>query len=367
MPWPSNGTRAKSVLIAASIGSLLVASRSPGQAAHLAVQRTASQEPVELYQGPRPKHIELPECRRGSRTGDPKTCSTLRDGSEGWADVNFMVDPTGKPFEVTVIRSTGNKEVEAMAIKAIQASTFVPASLNGKPIESGLELKFKLLDQGLYYGAKREFIAAYETLVKAVNADDRAAADAAMQGLKITNLYEDASYGMATYLYAKKWGDETQQLDGLLRAIAEEKDAHFLPSNMFKLALRVSMQLQVQMRLYAEALATFEKLQKLGMDKDTAARLTPVVEQLKQLRSDDAAYEITGAMPEGNWHLHLFKRHFRAKVSEGYISQVKLRCEKHYIFFAFDPGLEYQVASKDGDCWMELLGAPGTRFELTQF
>ncbi len=72
-------------------------------------------------------------------------------------------------------------------------------------------------------------------------------------------------------------------------------------------------------------------------------------------------------MPEGTWHVHLFKRHFQAEVAEGYISQVKLRCQKHYVFFAFDPKLQYQVDSKDGDCSMELLGAPGTRFKLMQF
>jgi hypothetical protein len=47
---------------------------------------------------------------------------------------------------------------------------------------------------------------------------------------------------------------------------------------------------------------------------------------------------------------------------EGYISQVKLRCEKHDVYFAFDPNLQYQVASQDGDCWMELVGGPGLYF-----
>ena len=75
-----------------------------------------------------------------------------------------------------------------------------------------------------------------------------------MQRLKITNLYEDAYFGMATYFYARKWGDETQQLEGLQRAIAEDDQAHFLPGDLFKWALQVSLQLQVKQALYAEAL-----------------------------------------------------------------------------------------------------------------
>jgi len=75
---------------------------------------------------------------------------------------------------------------------------------------------------------------------------------------------------------------------------------------------------------------------------------------------------VFGQLSEGKWYLHLFKRHFRAVVSEGYIAQVKLRCDKGYVTFAFDPTLQYHVPDKDGDCSIELEGAPGTRFKLIQ-
>ena len=83
--------------------------------------------------------------------------------------------------------------------------------------------------------------------------------------------------------------------------------------------------------------------------------------------SDGSTYEVSGSITDTGWHLHLFKRHFRAVVSEGYISQVKLRCAKNYRYFAFDPTLQYEINSKDGDCAIALDGAPGTQFKLTQF
>jgi hypothetical protein len=46
---------------------------------------------------------------------------------------------------------------------------------------------------------------------------------------------------------------------------------------------------------------------------------------------------------------------------------VKLRCQKHYVSFDFDPNLQYDVASKDGECEMEMIGTPGTRLKLMQF
>src|SRR5882724_13069905 len=45
-------------------------------------------------------------------------------------------------------------------------------------------------------------------------------------------------------------------------------------------------------------------------------------------------------------------------------SQIKLRCDKKYVFFQFDPALEYKVADKYGKCFIEVVGDPETKFEL---
>lgn len=152
---------------------------------------------------------------------------------------------------------------------------------------------------------------------------------------EITNLYEEAYYGRASYLFAKQWGDWQQQLDGLARAIAEEDRAQYLPA---------------------------------GIAADVAAALKPVLANLDRLRTDATAYAIDGRMrPDGSWHLHLFKRHFQVKVAAGCVAQVKLRCQKKYLGFALDPGLHYEINGKDGDCWMELDGSPDASFQLIQF
>ena len=220
---------------------------------------------------------------------------------------------------------------------------------------------------GTNSGASGPFVREYKPLMSAINSADRAAADAALGKLKIGNLYEDAYFGLATYNYATKWGDESQQLEGLRRAIAEESVAHYLPKDLFQSALIARMKLELNAHEYAEVMTTWKRLEKSGVDKDTESRVLPVIDKLQKLRSDDSAYEVTGRMPAGSWFLHLFKRHFQAVVSEGFISQVKLRCDKRYVYFTFDPKLQYEVASADGKCSVELEGAPGTKFKLVQF
>jgi len=313
--------------------------------------------PIELFTAPRPKKIDM------------ENFPSSESNNEGWVELAFMVDTSGKAFDVTVVQSTGNPTFEKVALKSMEHSTFEPGKLNGTPVESGLEMKYLFKDWRNQQspGANPAFIRTYKALEAALNSDDRAAADEALQKLKIANLYEDAYFGIATYQYAAKYGNEQQQLAALRRAIAREDYARYLPRDLFKFALYNCMQLELKDRQYAEALATWKRLQKTSIDKTSAARIRETIAKVEKIRTDDSGYAVAGQITDSNWYLHLFKRHFQAEVSEGYISEVRLRCDTRHWFFPFDSRLQYEINSKDGECSIELLGTPGTQFKLLQF
>jgi len=317
----------------------------------------AQRVPVELFTAPQAKKIDMESFPHSELD------------REGWVELAFMVDKGGKPFEVTVIRSTGNPTFEKVAVRSIEHSTFEPAMLNGAPIESGTEMKYLFKNARFEQspGAQPGFVKYYKALGKAVTSGDRTAADEAMQKLQVTNLYEDAYFGVASYLYATKFGNEEQQLEGLRRAIAREDTAHYLPRDLFRFALFNCMQLEVKHLQYAEAETTWKRMQKVNLDKDTYERLQRQVAKLETIRNDDTTYSVPGQISDKNWYLHLFKRRFMAEVHSGYISEVRLRCDKRYWFFHFDPALHYEINRNDGQCSIELVGAPGTQFKLMQF
>jgi hypothetical protein len=68
----------------------------------------------------------------------------------------------------------------------------------------------------------------------------------------------------------------------------------------------------------------------------------------------------------GSWGVQLFRRHFSVTAATGAVSQVKLKCTRGLVSFAFDPALTYHVMEKYGECRLELEGAPGTQITLTQ-
>ena len=315
-----------------------------------------------MFKGPRIKHIgvDFPSCLR--RLGDSTPCGEDEHSSEGaWTYFAFMIDPHGKPFEIAVTRSSGSRAFDKSATALIERASFEPATLDGKPIESSYELKV-VKDTGAV--ARPEFVSAYRKLLADIDWGDKDGALEALKSLNPRNLYEDAYTGLASYAYAYRWGTEAQQIAGLTRGIAREERDHYLPRGKLEEALLACIKLEVKAHEYGEALADWKRLEKL--DKAAAAQSKPLIDAIEKLRSDGIPYEIAAEMPEGNWHLHLFKRHFRAAVSDGLISQVKLRCEKKFLYFTFDPTLQYEVGG-NGECMVELDGTPGTHFKFVQF
>ena len=58
------------------------------------------------------------------------------EGGEGWVILNLMVDPEGKPYEATVVESTGNPALEKAALEAPRVALRT-GPMNGTPIDAG--------------------------------------------------------------------------------------------------------------------------------------------------------------------------------------------------------------------------------------
>jgi hypothetical protein len=140
----------------------------------------------------------------------------------------------------------------------------------------------------------------------------------------------------------------------------------FLPADTFRAALLECLKLQLKARHFAEALETWKRLEKTGVDQDTAAQIRSLIDRVEKTRTDDSTYAVSEILPDGQWHLRLFKRHFQVVVKEGAIARIKLRCDRGYVAFPLDPAMQYQVADRSGECDIELDGTPGTRFDLLQ-
>jgi len=323
-----------------------------------AVQGQGDAAALEVFQGPARKDMKVPYYPRSRR----------QDGTEGWVQLHFMIDPQGQPYEIAVTDSTGDSAFEESAVRAVERSTFEPASLDGRPIDAGYNLKisFALESEGSP-GARPAFVRDYRRTVAAIESGDREEAQARLAGLEVRNLYEDAYLNVARYWYYKSWGDRLQRLGALRRAVAHEQEQKYQPEDVFRWALLTKFALEVDLQDFGAALDTARLLETQDLNREQTAALEATVANIRELEHDDRSFAVSGYTGAGtSWFITLLKRHFYIDQVDGEIAEIKLRCDRDYVLFRYDPTLEYQVSEAQGECHMEVVGDPGTTFRLVQ-
>jgi TonB family protein len=70
------------------------------------------------------EHFQPPRVKYVNQNDYPY--AEIQKYGEGWVNLGFMVDPKGKPFEITVLASTGNKTFEQEAVRTLEHATFDP-------------------------------------------------------------------------------------------------------------------------------------------------------------------------------------------------------------------------------------------------
>ncbi len=312
---------------------------------------------VETYTPPERTEMRMPEY----------PSRALSRGMEGYVVVNLMVAPDGSPYEITVSESS-NRIFERAAIRSVEGSEFTPAMMGDDAIDAGLVhmLTFSLSDSPR---PRREFANRYKAVLASVAADDRARAGKdveRLQQMDITNNKEHAMLHLGLYQFYLKWGDSRQRLEAL-KGVTSRLNSSFLNPDVLRRSLLAKFSLQTELKDFGGALKTYELIKAEDMDPAVADRLAATVASIQELKTDDRACSVEGEIPKHySWFFSLFKNTFQITDVVGDIAEIKLRCERKYVSFRFDPDLEYSVSDEAGACGLELLGDPETTFKFVQ-
>jgi hypothetical protein len=124
--------------------------------------------------------------------------------------------------------------------------------------------------------------------------------------------------------------------------------------------------LEVKTQDYSGALNTWSKLEPRTPEENRAA-LVAIVNQIKALQSSTTPVRRSLNIGQrGYVTTTLFRNHFGIDITSGSVSEIKLRCQKQYLFFAYEPGIEYSIGNAKDQCSIQIVGDPGTAFSLTQ-
>jgi protein TonB len=98
-------------------------------------------QPSPPVSGAEQAHVEAPASPKRNITPRYPRSSRLR-GEEGLVRLELTIDAFGAVAGVSVAVSSGFKELDQAAVRAVKAAIFNPASRNGRNIESTIGLTF---------------------------------------------------------------------------------------------------------------------------------------------------------------------------------------------------------------------------------
>lgn len=290
---------------------------------------------------------------------------------EGYTIFNFMIGTDGVPFDPVVLYST-DPVFEAPSLEAIQQLKYEPALLDGKPVEASHHYKFTF--QMKNAASPRDHFMRTERFFRDAMSEgdlDKAAEyHAKLMAISADNIYERGIANFAGYYLAREKKDTRAQYGFLTAAMAFHKNEGasrpFLPKESEPLARAELFRIQTELKLYAEAAATFRLMRRSG--DEAVATLRPFYQEIHKLATSESGYQLEGELSSGGIRsIGLLKPSFYVNTAKGKLVELKLHCTAKHKVFAYIEDSQYEVPDSWGRCELILVGDPGSEFALVQF
>ncbi|GAB3029487.1 hypothetical protein GCM10027098_28240 [Bowmanella dokdonensis] len=290
-----------------------------------------------------------------------------KSGKEGWVRLSYVIRADGSVDNLIVEDSSGERDFEREAMRAIRQWTYEPAVQDGKPIEqcqNKVQMDFAL--QKGPEGVTRRFLSRARKIQDALENGQLDAARVQLDLIKDSpkwNLYEDAWYWMLDARYQEHKGNEKAELVSIGRALMSER----LPEpNRLYLAQR-RFQLEVASNRLADALETFERIEQLDQDGEVTAVLRPYAKQLRQILDGEELVVVDGNIGQRlTWQHKLSRSQFSLVDNEGDLESVEVRCQNQYSTYKAVTDVIWKIPPAWGQCSVYLRGEENASFKLLE-
>jgi TonB family protein len=335
---------------------------------HVAFAQIDTDEPartiqLDSYNPPQQQKMASPQYPR----------QLLQELLEGIVQLTFMVDPEGKPFEIIVNAASGDWAFRRAAIDALQQSTFIPATLNGEPVEARSTFVYYFRIEKGKEGASARFNRSYNEYHKAHSAgrSDRASKLLAeLESIGAKNFYEMAFLNLARYQQAQVSGNLMEQMQHLQQALSwssKPEDKVYFDDETTRELRRALFTLQVNNKYYAQALETLDLIESSG-DEIGTTQFSQAATALKSLKLAQNEIAIVMQLDNGVGpsNFKLFRNNFYLADVDGSLDQLQFYCDRKFLVLTPESEIAYELPEAWGDCSVHFSGSPGTRFTLVQ-
>ena len=315
---------------------------------------------VETYDPPVPLEKENPRYPR----------EALKQGIEGWVTLHYMVSPSGSPYEVEVVDSSGNKSLERAAKRAAKKYQYEPAQMNGSPIDAGAATRIIFALSGGTTGVSAKFWKLYRRFQKSAqngNLKDMEVLITKINDFETRDLYEASIRYIAQGSYAQLINDHEGARLAFTRALDldEDLDGAYLTKKQRPKLLVALMQAQVATQHFKDALDTWKKLAVLIEDPQRKGRLQRQTDQIQQFIEEGGPIEVTGRI-RGHYRYkyRLIGNSFSVSSINGRLAEAQIYCDRGMKGFALEEDMSYAIPEELGECNLIIVGDPETTFTV---
>ena len=291
----------------------------------------------------------------------------LSRGVEGWVTMHYMVDPTGKTYDIEIVDSNGDRSLENAAVRAAAKYRYDPAKFQGQPIDAGAStrINFAIRDQNFLAKKFARLFAKFQSAAQENSQSDMKLLLSELDDLEIISFYESAMAQLMKATYAMSVDDSEAVRQAYGTALSLNKDHNFFTDAQTRSFMLALMQAEVATGHIRAALDTWSELDLVLTDEQLRSKLLAQTAELKSALAGNGAISVNGTINAGYSFVYkLANPSFALSKVSGRLAETKLFCEKGRVAFPVTEDLVYRVEKDLGICTMILVGDPKTTFQI---
>lgn len=320
-----------------------------------------------------------PESQANKTSANAKTLKRIQpiypksaehEGYEGWVQLSYVIGTDGNVSDAFVVDSSGLRDFEKAALKALKKWTFTPATNNGEKIvqcKNNIQMDFSMNQQNPR--TSRKFKINYDDTASALKAKDLVASKTLLDRIAQTPRHssiEEAYFWQLNAHYYRLTGDVDQQLKSFEHSAGNIRDKK-LKTSMLLPSLQNIFLLQVQTNQLSKALVTYDKITKLEKNNQVLEQIEPFKAKIDELLASDKLLVVPQKVGErGFSQYRLARNSFQFDEVEGDLSKLSIYCDNQHEEFAFNANNVWTIPQSWGQCSVYVYGDSNTSFNIIE-
>jgi TonB family protein len=338
---------------------------------YFASSNDTNKEPAKL-----PRLLQTEISATPIKRVDPRyPTEAAQIGAEGWVQVNIVINEEGNVTEADVVDSVGHRSLRKSTIKAIKRWKYVPAIIDGKPVEQcqTIQIDYQISN---FAGVTKRFRTFYNKSMDLYNAKKYKELGEEVIDSKwdeTSNMTELRWLNTLKATYYSAIGDYDAQLNSLKIATSKPRSANALfklPKETVVNNLMSIFALEYTLKKYKDAIETFNSLQFVNADntQETIAKLTPYYDEIiRTVGGEQPIFLDAKVNDKGVFSHRLVRNAFQiTDIEDGELANIDIRCSRKRSRFTIEDNSLWSIPESWGQCNVYVNGDENTRFKLVE-